>query len=81
MPGWIVNPKPIKLNEVESVSMSSEHGVIKLNQENSSFQQGNNLDYQVGYGDATVFLHENLYGVRDGILESIWSIQGRGKYT
>ena len=81
LPGWIVNPQPQLLQTIESVSMSSEHGVIQLKEEDSSLISGNILDYQVGYGDATVFLHEYLYGMRNGTLESVWSVQGRGKYT
>ena len=37
------------------------------------------LDFIVGYGDTTVFLHDKLYGVRDGRVEVVWDIQGRGK--
>ena len=33
----------------------------------------------VGYTDATVVLHETMYGVRNGIVEVAWPIVGRGK--
>jgi hypothetical protein len=32
-----------------------------------------------GYGDSTLFLHDELYGVRDGRVETAWAILGRGK--
>ena len=40
---------------------------------------GDKIDYQVGYGDATVFLHDIIYGLRNQKLEKVWKIQGRGK--
>jgi hypothetical protein len=35
--------------------------------------------FNVGYSDQCNHLHENFYGVRNGVLESIWPILGRGK--
>ena len=40
---------------------------------------GDQVAFVVGYSDATVFLHDHLYGVRDGQLEVIWPILGRGQ--
>ena len=40
---------------------------------------GDGLDFTLGYGDVTVFMHDVLYGVRDGIVETEWAIAGRGK--
>ena len=37
------------------------------------------LDFLVGYGDETVCLHDTLYGVRHGVVETAWPIAGRGK--
>ena len=81
LPAWSVSPKPLELEEVESLSMSAEHGIVRTKTKNSVLKPGDYLDYQVGYGDATVFLHEQLFGIRKGFLESVWSVKGRGKYT
>jgi len=43
------------------------------------FKSKHAFDFIVGYGDSTVFLHDILYGVRDGIVEAAWPILGRGK--
>ena len=40
---------------------------------------GDKIEWYVGYGDMTVFLHDQLYGVRGGVVETIWPILGRGK--
>lgn len=81
LPGWTIAPKPLGLDAVEAVSFSSEHGVIRLSADNTSLRPGDSLDYLVGYGDNTVFLHEHLHGVRAGEVEVRWAVQGRGRYT
>jgi hypothetical protein len=40
---------------------------------------GDTLDFIVGYGDETVCLHDRLYGIRDGVVEAVWDIEGRGR--
>ena len=47
--------------------------------ENTTLMVGDKIDYQVGYGDATVFLHDIICGLRNQKLEKVWKIQGRGK--
>ena len=37
------------------------------------------MEWCVGYTDATVMLHETMYGIRKGIVEVEWPILGRGK--
>jgi D-serine deaminase-like pyridoxal phosphate-dependent protein len=81
LPGWIAKPLPLNLNELEDVSMSSEYGILKLKDENTTLMVGDKIDYQVGYGDATVFLHDTIYGLRNQKLKNVWKIQGRGKTT
>ena len=49
--------------------------MIHLAEENTSLRPGDPLDYMVGYGDNTVFLHERLYGVRNGEVETIWEVK------
>ena len=72
-------PKPIGLPEVASVGCSAEHGTIKLVEESDTPRVGDKISFIVGYGDTTVFLHDNFYGIRDGHVEVVWPILGRGK--
>ena len=69
--------------EVKSVVLSAEHGIINLpasnGQANDALKVGTTFDLMPGYGDATVFLHDTLYGVRDGVVETVWDVQARGK--
>ena len=61
--------------------MSSEHGEITLKYDDTSLKVGEKFNYQVGYGDVTVFLHDKLYGCRNGFIKKVWDIEGRGKIT
>ncbi|MEZ4706531.1 MAG: alanine racemase [Caldilineaceae bacterium] len=72
-------PECATLGAVVSHRGSAEHGVITLEAPDTTTQVGDLLDFLVGYGDATVFLHDNLYGIRDGVVEAVWPILGRGK--
>jgi len=40
---------------------------------------GDRVEFVVGYGDTTVHLHEEIYGIRDGAVEIVWPVLGRGR--
>ena len=74
-------PKPTGF-EVKSVVLSAEHGIVTLAAGDNStdwLKVGTTFDMTPGYGDATVFLHDTLYGVRDGVVETCWDVAARGK--
>jgi len=71
-------PKPLDF-EVARYGLSAEHGIITLDEESDTPKVGDSFDMLVGYGDATVCLHDTIYGVRDGIVEAVWEVAGRGK--
>jgi D-serine deaminase-like pyridoxal phosphate-dependent protein len=79
MPAWLNPPKPLGVDHVKKVATSAEHGIITLDEPNHEIQVGDHLNFILGYGDNTVFLHDLMYGVRDGIVELIWRIEGRGR--
>ena len=68
-------PKPVGLSGVKAIRMSAEHGTVTLVAPDSTVQVGDAFDFMVGYGDSTVFLHDNLYGIRDGLVEVVWPLQ------
>jgi D-serine deaminase-like pyridoxal phosphate-dependent protein len=76
------SPKPTAF-EAKSVVLSAEHGIIMLasagDASNDWLKVGATFDLMPGYGDATVFLHDTLYGVRDGVVETAWDVAARGK--
>jgi len=54
--------------------MSAEHGIVTLAAPDFTVRVGDAFDFIVGYGDSTVFLHDKLYGIRDGAVEVVWPI-------
>lgn len=79
LPRGYATPHAIGIDHVTEVAFSAEHGIVKLDQPNTTLQVGDTFDFVVGYGDATVFLHDQLYGVYDDVVNVIWPVLGRGK--
>ena len=71
-------PAPQDLGEIAAVKLSAEHTTIELAASNFTPHVGDRVEFVAGYSDATVFLHEYLYGIRGGRVEVIWPILGRG---
>jgi D-serine deaminase-like pyridoxal phosphate-dependent protein len=63
------------------VALSAEHGILELDDPKLAIKSGDRVNLIVGYGDLTVFLHNQLVGVRKGKVEMVWDIYGRGKLT
>lgn len=80
LPRWHSIPEPVGLRSMASFRTSAEHGTLTLETPDEILKVGDALDFLVGYGDETVCLHDTLYGVRDGIVETVWPILGRGKF-
>jgi len=78
LPTWYRDPELIGVNGVEKVNMSAEHGQVFLAEPNEAVQVGDAFDFIVGYTDCTLFLYNEIYGVREGGVEAVWPIQGRG---
>ena len=79
LPRGFASPKLLGVEHVKSTVYSAEHGIVTLDAPNDTLKVGQAIDIVVGYSDATVFAHETLYGIRDGMVESVWPILGRGK--
>ncbi len=58
---------------------TAEHGILSLEPAVAKVQVGDRIDLTAGYEDLTVFLHDQLFGVRAGRVEAVWDVQGRGK--
>jgi D-serine deaminase-like pyridoxal phosphate-dependent protein len=72
-------PKPLLDTPVRSVGLSAEHATIELESASDSPRVGDKIEFIVGYTDTTVHLHDELYAVRDGRIEEVWPVVGRGK--
>jgi len=66
--------------DLECHALSEEHGRLKtLDGPCADLQPCDLLEFIPGHGCTTINLHDNLYAIRDGRLEAIWPIAGRGK--
>ncbi|MGD9713929.1 MAG: DSD1 family PLP-dependent enzyme, partial [Thermomicrobiales bacterium] len=72
-------PEPRGIDVEEKKSFSAEHGTLYLTKPSDSPKVGDRLEFSIGYSDQCNHLHENFYGVRNGRVETIWPILGRGK--
>jgi D-serine deaminase-like pyridoxal phosphate-dependent protein len=71
-------PIPRAIGETAAVTLSAEHTTIELTAPRSTPQVGDPVEFIAGSSDATVFLHDHLYGVRRGVVEVVWPVLGRG---
>jgi D-serine deaminase-like pyridoxal phosphate-dependent protein len=74
-------PEVVDLEQVESVSLSAEHGTIRLTTPNDTVRVGDSLTLRVGYSDQAVHLHEQIHAVRNGTVVAIWPTLARGRLT
>ena len=73
------DPDPIIDLGVESVGLSAEHGTVKLTESSETPRVGDKIEFVIGYSDVTVALHDEIYGIRDGVVETVWPLLGRGR--
>ena len=73
-------PQVIGLPGVEVGGVSDEHLSLKLTDSDSrQLQPGDKLKLIPGHNDTTVHLHSHLFAVRQGSLEAVWEVAGRGR--
>ena len=72
-------PEPRGISVDGPIAFSAEHGIIQMAEPASDPRPGDRIFFNVGYSDQCNHLHENFYGVRNGYVETIWPILGRGK--
>lgn len=61
--------------------MPQEHSRLKLHTPGPDPQFGEKVELWVKDANGTVNLHDKIYIIRDGLVEAVWDISGRGKVT
>lgn len=79
LPRWVSPALPIGIRGVADMAMSAEHGILTLEEPDDTIAVGDRYDFVVGYGDTTVFLHDNLYALRKDVVEAVWPVSARGR--
>ncbi len=72
-------PRVVGRGGITFTNLAAEHGYLALEGAGTSLSVGEKIEFIPGYSDLTVFLYNTLHGVRNGRVEAVWEIQGRGK--
>jgi D-serine deaminase-like pyridoxal phosphate-dependent protein len=64
---------------VQAIKFSAEHGIMALDGPTEWPRVGDRLELEVNYTDQAVHLHESLFGIRDGVIASVWPVACRGR--
>lgn len=72
-------PEPIGMGPVAAASFSAEHGKIEFESASDTPSVADTMRFVPGCVDSTVVLHDQLYGVRDGMVETVWPLLARGR--
>ncbi len=59
--------------------MNEEHGFIDIADAERKFETGEKVRIIPNHICVAVNLHEYVYGVRNGVVEEVWNVEGRGK--
>ncbi len=62
-----------------ALRLSAEHGTFYLETASSFPAIGDRIEYMVGYSDQCTHLHEAFYGIRNGVVETVWPVLARGR--
>lgn len=73
-------PAPLSVTGVKVAELHEEHGVLELENPSQDLKVGDKIDLILGHVCTTVNLHDRYFGVRNGKVEVIWEIAGRGKF-
>ena len=73
-------PKVIAPQGWKLASLSEEHGkLVPAGPDAAKLKVGDQVELIPSHGCTTINLHDNYHVIRDGVLEAIWPIAGRGK--
>jgi D-serine deaminase-like pyridoxal phosphate-dependent protein len=57
-------------------SLSAEHTIFSVSEGGPKLSLGERVTVVPPYSDASMLLHRNIYAVRDGMVEDVWSLEG-----
>lgn len=66
--------------DCKSMALHIEHAILELEQPSATPRLGERVELEVGFGDRAIHFHEYLYGIRDGLVETVWPVLARGRH-
>lgn len=73
-------PRILSRKGITLKALHEEHGILELDPSVVNLQVGDHVELLPSHVCTTVNLHDNYYVMRRDSVETIWSIQGRGKF-
>jgi D-serine deaminase-like pyridoxal phosphate-dependent protein len=64
---------------VELKALHAVHGLIDISASAPPIEVGDKIELWAYYNDGTINLHERMYGIRNGEVEEVLPIEGKGK--
>jgi len=61
-------------------ALNQEHGYLSLKGEAERLRPGDKVKILPRHGDTTINLHRQYFGIRNGILETVFEISGSGRF-
>lgn len=72
-------PEVLQPAGVRLLRLNEEHSILEVDPAQTHLQVGKRVELLPSHVCTTVNLHDRYYVLRDGILEAVWGIEGRGK--
>ena len=69
----------VEYPDAQIYGMSVEHGHVDVSGCQHSFQVGERLSVIPQHQGMTTNLHDQVYAVRNGVVEATWKVAGRGR--
>jgi len=57
-------------------ALNAEHGIIQLDNPDRSLEVGNKIELWVHDADPTISLHRQIFGIRNGLVEEVFRVEG-----
>jgi D-serine deaminase-like pyridoxal phosphate-dependent protein len=73
-------PTVVYPNGAILVGLSEEHGQLELTGEAEKLKVGDRIEVLPSHGDTTINIHSHYFAMRNGVLEAVWEIAGRGRF-
>ena len=73
-------PYAVAIEGVEVLRPSEEHTKLRVAGDAAQLRVGDRVSLRVMHGDTTINLHDYYFGTRDGRLEAVIPIVGRGRF-
>lgn len=71
-------PVPKHRDDIQYYNASEEHGWVDTNQSTEHISVGDRIEFIVPHVCTSVNLYDNIFGVKNGKIDRIWEVKGRG---